>query len=113
MCGSHQSFIPADAWIGEKTPLSFCQVRVSPNNTVMPNISGIELGEALSRVIPFASKEDSRPVLQCVKITQKHGKLTLAAADGYRLAAVSLDFGDGEGEALINASELVGLIPAL
>ena len=47
LCGSHQSLIPADAWIGEKTPLSFCQVRVSPNNTVMPNISGIELGEAL------------------------------------------------------------------
>jgi len=113
ICGSHQSFIPGDAWIGEKTPLSFCQVRVSPNNTVMPNMSGIELAEALARVIPFASKEENRPILQCVKATQKDGKLTLVASDGFRLAMVSLDFEDGEGEALINASELVGLIPAL
>jgi hypothetical protein len=113
VCGSHQSFIPGDAWIGEKTPISFCQVRVSPNNTVYPNISGIELAEALARVIPFASKEENRPVLQCVKATQRDGKLTLVASDGFRLAMVSLDFEDGEGEALVNASELAGLIPAL
>jgi len=113
VCGSHESFIPSEAWIGEKTPISFCQVRVSPNNTVMPNISGIELAEALARVIPFASKDEKRPILQCIKVIQKDGKLTLIGSDGYRLAMVSLDFEDGEGEALINASELVGLIPAL
>jgi len=113
VCGSHQSFIPGDAWIGKKTPISFCQVRVSPNNTVYPNISGIELAEALARVIPFVSNEESRPVLQCVKATQKDRKLTLVASDGFRLAMLSLDFEDGEGEALVNASELAGLVPAL
>ena len=73
----------------------------------------MELAEALSRVIPFAAKGDDRPVLACVRFAQKDGKLTLTSADGFRLAEVSLDFEDGEGEALISAKELRGLTTAL
>jgi len=72
------------------------------------------LPEALSRVIPFAAgKKDDRPVLKCIRFAHKEGKLALASADGYRLAIVTLDFGDGEGEALIPADELKGMISAL
>lgn len=113
ICGSHQSYLPNGAWLKEKTPLTFSQVRVSPCNAVMPNLGGAELAEALSRVVPFASTDEKRQVLQTVRFYQKDGKLTLTGADGYVLGEASLDFEDGEGEALIYASELKGLIPAL
>jgi DNA polymerase-3 subunit beta len=85
VCGNHQSYIPDGAWLKDKTPFSFCQVRVSPSYAVMPNLGGNELAEALSRVLPFANTDDARPVLQCVKVVQKDGKLTLIAADGFTL----------------------------
>ena len=43
----------------------------------------------------------------------KEGKLTLVSADGFRLAVVSLDYDDGEGQALINRDELRGITNAL
>ena len=46
------------AWVGDKTPLTLCDVRVSPSNTVKPNLGALELSEALSRVLPFTAKED-------------------------------------------------------
>jgi DNA polymerase III sliding clamp (beta) subunit (PCNA family) len=74
----------------------------------------MELAEALSRVIPFAvSKKEDRPVLNCIRFAQGDGKLTLIASDAYRLAEVTLDFEDGEAEALIPADELKGLVSAL
>jgi DNA polymerase III sliding clamp (beta) subunit (PCNA family) len=63
-------------------------------------------------VLPFTSKEDVRPVLQCVNFVAKEGKLTLVSADGFRLAIVCLDF-DGEGQALISRAELQGIASAL
>jgi len=91
-----------------------CEVRVSPNTSVIPNLGALELAEALSRVIPFAAgKKDERPVLKCIRFAQRDGKLTLTATDGYRLAETTLDFEDGEGEALIPADELKGLVSAL
>jgi len=111
-CGSNTSYLEDSAFVGEKTPLTLCEVRISPNRTVKPNISGLELSEALNRVIPFTATDDARPVLQCVKLIAKEGKLTLVSADGFRLAVVTLDF-DGEGEVLINASELRGIANAL
>ena len=66
VCGTNTSFLDDMAWIGDKTPISLCDVRVSPSNTVSPNLGALELSEALSRVLPFTSKEDTRPVLQCV-----------------------------------------------
>jgi DNA polymerase III sliding clamp (beta) subunit (PCNA family) len=79
----------------------------------MPNLGGNELAEALSRVLPFTDADDARPILQCVKVVQKDGKLTLIAADGFTLGEISLDFEAGEAEALINRDDVKGLIPAL
>ncbi|MFO7997015.1 MAG: DNA polymerase III subunit beta, partial [Dehalococcoidia bacterium] len=88
--------------------------KVSPRNTVKPNIGSIELAEALDRVLPFTAKEDNRPVLQCVKVVAGEGKLKLIGADGFRLAEVTLDFDeDIEGQALIPRDELKGIAGAL
>jgi DNA polymerase-3 subunit beta len=111
-CGSNTSYLEDLAWVGEKTPLTLCEVRVSSKRIVQPNIGGLELAEALNRVIPFTAKEDNRPVLQCVLFTAKEGKLTLVSADGFRLAVVKLDC-DVEGQALINRDELRGIANAL
>jgi len=77
-CGSHTSYLEDLAWVGEKTPMTLCEVRISPNRIVKPNIGGLELSEALNRVLPFTAKEDNRPVLQCVLFRAKEGKPTLA-----------------------------------
>jgi len=111
-CGSNTSYLEDLAWVGEKTPLTLCEVRISPNRTVKPNIGGLELAEALNRVLPFTAKEDNRPVLQCVLFRAKEGKLTMVSADGFRLAVVTLDY-DGEGEALIHRDDLRGIANAL
>jgi len=111
MCGANTSYLEDGLWIGENTPVSFCEVRVSPSNSVKPNLGASELAEALSRVLPFTAKDDSRPVLQCVNF--EDGKLTLVSADGFRLAVVSLDYDDGEGNVLINHDDLKGMVNAL
>jgi len=111
-CGSHISYLEDMVWIGDKTPMTLCEVRVSPNRKVTPNIGGLELSEALNRVLPFTAKEDNRPVLQCVLFKASEGKLSLVSADGYRLAVVTLDY-DGEGEALILRDDLRGISNAL
>ncbi len=111
-CGSNTSYLEDSAWVGDKTPLTLCEVRISPNRTVKPNIGGLELSEALNRVLPFTAKEDNRPVLQCVLFKAGEGKLTLVSADGFRLAVVTLDY-DGEGEALILRDDLRGIANAL
>ena len=113
ICGANTSNLADSEWIGEKTPLTLCEVRVSPNNSVKPNIGASELAEALARVLPFTAKDDTRPVLQCVNFIAKEGKLILVSADGFRLAMISLDYDDGEGEALINRDDLKGMVNAL
>jgi DNA polymerase-3 subunit beta len=113
ICGANTSYLADNYWIGEKTPITFCEVRVSPSNTVTPNVGAIELAEALNRVLPFTAKGDDRPVLACVNFVAKDGKLYLVSADGFRLAVVTLDYADGEGQALINRDELKGVASAL
>jgi len=114
VCGSHQSYIPDRAWISDKMPYTFSQIRVSPCNAVMPNLGSVELAEALARVLPFTTSDEARPVLQCLKLEVKEGKLTLVSSDGYRLAIASLNFANGEDwEALIHRDDVKGLIPAL
>ena len=93
--------------------MTLCEVRIRPNRTVKPNIGGLELSEALSRVLPFTATDDARPVLQCVNFVAKDGKLTIVSADGFRLAVVTLDYDDGEGHALINRDDLKGIANAL
>jgi DNA polymerase-3 subunit beta len=116
-CGANTSYLEDLAWIkteGKRiTPLTICEVRVSPSNTVKPNVGAIELAEALNRVLPFTAKGDDRPVLSCVLFEAKEGKLTLVSADGFRLAVVSLDYEDGEGQALITREDLRGIPNAL
>ncbi|GAH62162.1 unnamed protein product, partial [marine sediment metagenome] len=97
ICGANTSFLADDEWVGEKTPMTFCEVRVSPSNSVKPNVGAGELAEALNRVLPFTATDDDRPILQCVKVIAKEGKLTLVSADGHRLAIVDLDYDDEEG----------------
>jgi len=113
ICGSNTSYLADGEWISEKTPLTFCDVRVSPSNSVKPNIGASELAEALNRVLPFTATDDARPILQCVNFVAKEGKLVLVSADGFRLALVSLDYDDGEGQALVKRDNLKGIINAL
>jgi len=113
ICGANTSYLADNEWIGDKTPLTLCDVRVSPSNSVKPNIGATELSEALERVLPFTASDDSRPILQCVNFVAKEGKLTLVSADGFRLALISLDYDDGEGQALINRDDLKGIANAL
>lgn len=113
VCGASTSFLSEMAWIGEKTPFSLAEVRISPDNTIKPNLGSLELSEALTRVLPFTTKDDARPTLQCVLFRAKEGKLALVASDGFRLAVVNLDYDDGEGEVLINRDELRGIANAL
>ena len=113
VCGASTSFLSEMAWIGENTPFSLAEVRISPDNSIKPNLGSLELSEALTRVLPFTTKDDARPVLQCILFRAKEGKLALVAADGFRLAIVNLDYDDGEGEVLIHRDELKGIANAL
>jgi len=113
ICGANTSYLADNEWIGDKTPMGFCEVRVSPCNSVKPNTGAGELADALNRVLPFTATDDARPILQCVNFVAKEGKLTLVSADGFRLAVISLDYDDGEGQALINGNDLRGIASAL
>lgn len=93
--------------------MTLCEVRVSPKNSVKPNVGAGELAEALDRVLPFTTKDDNRPVLACVYFVAKESKLTMVSADGFRLAITCLDYDDGEGEALINRDDLKRIANAL
>jgi DNA polymerase-3 subunit beta len=112
ICGSNTSYLDNESWIGDNTAMTFADVRVSPKNSVKPNLGSIELAEALARVLPFTAREDNRPALQCVKFEAREGKLRLVSADGFRLAVMSLDF-ESEGEALIHRDDLKGMTNAL
>ena len=113
ICGANTSYLNDLEWVGEKTLLTLCEVRISPSNTIVPNIGATELADTLARIIPFVAKEDNRPVLQCVNFVAKEGKLTIIGADGFRLAITSLDCEGIEGQALIMADDLKGMINAL
>ena len=113
ICGANTSYLADSEWIGDNTPVTLCDVRVSPNNSVKPNVGASELSEALSMVLPFTATDDNRPALQCVNFVAKEGKLTMVSADGFRLALIGLDYDDGEGQALINRDDLKGIISAL
>ena len=102
LCGANTSTIGDSDWIGDKMPLTFCEVRVSLSNSVKPNVGALELAKALAKVLPFTARDEARPVLNCVKFKAKEGKLTLVSADGFRLAIISLDYDDGEGQALVD-----------
>jgi DNA polymerase-3 subunit beta len=113
VCGATTSFLGDLAWIKEKTPMTLANIRISPANIVKPNLGSIELAEALNRVLPFTSNEDSKVIQQCVLFRAVGGKLTLVATDSFRLAIVQLDYDDGEGEVLVHKDGLRGIATAL
>ena len=112
VCGANTSYLTEGAWIKDGTssgrgirggtPLTFCEVRVSPSTAVKPNIGANELAHALNRVLPFTSTDANRQIQQCVNVEAKEGKLVLVATDGFSLADVSLPYDEGEGNALID-----------
>ena len=113
VCGATTSYLEDTDWIGDKTPMTLAEIRVCPHNSVKPNLGSLELSEAISRVLPFTAKDEKRPVLQCVLFRAKEGKLSVVASDGFRLATVTLDYDDGEGEVLVHKDELRGIANAL
>jgi DNA polymerase-3 subunit beta len=122
LCGANIGYLAENEFIKEPstkgktakggTPYTFCELRVSPKVIVKPNMGVSEFAEALNRVLPFTANDDKRPVLGCVKIEAKEGKVRLVSADGFALAVLDLDC-EGEGEALISASDLKGVANAL
>ena len=114
VCGAYTSCLDDMAWIGDRTPLTLAEVRISPDNKVKPNIGSLELAEAISRTLPFTATDEKRHVLQCVMFEAGEGKLKLVSSDGYRLAMVTLDYDEGiEAKVLINRDELKGIASAL
>ena len=61
-------------------------------------ISGRMLREAIRQVVLAAAVEDSRPVLTGVHLDIEGSKMTLAAADGFRLAVRTIDLLEPVGE---------------
>jgi len=112
VAGNLTSWIGDSDWIGEKTPMSLCELRVMPHHSVKPNMGSLELAEAISKVYPFAATDDNRPVLRCIYFVAGEGKLELVTADGFRLAHIALDY-EGEGQALIEHDDLRGMSRAL
>jgi len=112
VAGNLTSWIGDGDWIGEKTPMTLCELRVMPHHSVKPNMGSLELSEAISKVYPFAARDDNRPVLRCIYFVTNEGKLDLVSADGFRLAHVALDY-EGEGQALIEHEDLKGIARAL
>ena len=113
VCGNSIGYITNGDFMKSNTPFSYCEVKVRPYNSIKPNIGTTELAEALNRVLPFVSKGKDRPTLSCVNFEAKEGKLNLISADGFRLAVATLDYDDGEGQALVRWDELKGIASAL
>jgi len=113
VCGNSVGYITDGDFMTDKTPFVYCEVKVHPYNSVKPNIGTTELAEALNRVLPFVSKDKDRRMLTCVKFEAKEGKLNLIGADGFILAVATLDYDDGEGQALVHRDELKGIASAL
>jgi len=114
VCGANVSLIADSAWIGEKTPMVFADVRVSPQNIVNPNISSLELAEALNRVLPFTTDDEKRPILQNILVKASGGKLVLVASDGARMAIQRLDYDEGiDNACLVHKDDLKGIANAL
>jgi DNA polymerase-3 subunit beta len=68
----------------------------SVSGGISMKIPAPRLKEAINQVVFAAAPDDSRPVLAGVLMTVAGGKLTLAAADGFRLAVRKVDLGDAE-----------------
>ena len=117
LCGSHIGKLNDGEWIGEKTPVTLAELRVSPATGVKPNVGATEIAFALSTVIPFTKKLDkessARPVLSCVLFEAKQGVLSIVASDGTGLAVNSFAFDEQEAKALVSREEIRAIVNAL
>jgi len=78
----------------------------SVNGGTSLKIAAPRLKEAIAQVVFAAAPDDSRPVLAGVLMTVSGGKLTLAAADGFRLAVRKVDLGE------VEVPDLTMIVPA-
>jgi DNA polymerase-3 subunit beta len=83
----------------------------------VPGVKGaptvvVGLASALKEISYAMAKEDSRPVLAGVCFTPQDGKIALAAADGFRLAATTVN-AKGNLERMIVPSKAICLIQKL
>jgi DNA polymerase-3 subunit beta len=78
----------------------------SVSGGISMKIPAPRLKEAINQVVFAAAPDDSRPVLAGVLMTVAGGKLTLAAADGFRLAVRKVDLGE------VDAPDLSMIVPA-
>jgi DNA polymerase III sliding clamp (beta) subunit (PCNA family) len=92
--------------------MTLCEVRVSPNHSIVPNVGVTELADAINKSIPFASKDSEKPIMSAVFFNASEGKLALVATDGVILSETTLDY-EGSGQALIGVDELRGVASAL
>ncbi len=69
-------------------------------------IAAPTLKEAIGQVVFAAAPDESRPVLAGVLVTIQEGRLTLAAADGFRLAVRKVDVSESD------APDLTMIVPA-
>ncbi len=79
-------------------------------------LDGGELKEAILQVIPAASEDDARPTLQGVFVSLAGDRLTLYAADGFRLTRRSLKLPEAvekAGGAIVPAAGLASLARTL
>jgi DNA polymerase-3 subunit beta len=113
VCGQSVSQLEDSQWLKDNDAMTFVKVKCQSKVAVVPNVGVAEIAGAISRVIPFVSKSEDRPVLSCVLIQAVKGKLTLIASDSYRMAIQTLDIADTEGKALVNGAELRLLVSAL
>jgi len=49
VCGANTSYLDDLAWVGDKTPMTIADVRVSPDNAVKPNIGSTKQSATLYR----------------------------------------------------------------
>jgi DNA polymerase-3 subunit beta len=98
-CGSY------DANIKGYPPDEFPPAPSMGDETVVP-VDATQLRDAIGQVAFAAATDDTRPSLTGVLFSLRDGTLTLAAADGFRLAVKTLPLGADEG------SEFEILVPA-
>jgi len=113
VCGAFTTYLDDEAWITDKTGMSYAEIRVCQANTLTPNVGSTELADAISKVLPFTHKEDDRPILRCILFEVENGTLKLVSADGFRLATVDLDYEhDGEPVSILIDRDLLKGIPS-
>ena len=87
---------------------------ISDTPTLAFKLDGLQLRQALTRILPAAATDTRHPALQAIHFGERDGQLTLAAVDGFRLAVHDLPHEGAVPEMLVPAQtlrELLRLLP--